>query len=348
VALVDQLRTAARQWAVKGRDPGLLWRGDIAEEARKFRTRYKGPLSDIERAFLDSVVHHERAAQRRTRALVIGGFALLSMVVVGAISLAVIFQRASVREEHQNAEIMRQNAEITKQKQALEDQLALAKQLKEERIQAEVDRQRALAQTDVVTASKAQLVEENRRLRNERDTARKDAAEAETASRAAKEAARNASRERDQAADTTRSAKAEAAAAKREAARLRGEVEHLRKAALTVPRPTPVLLVSRTGPVTVAPRAVTRIRGMTQVIVESMDGSMPRTVDAKLCIDTAGRVRTVGVLTKLEPMTKRKLTALLEDWAYSPYRQHGAAVPVCFTITLFMTHSRDELARNSP
>jgi hypothetical protein len=47
-------------------------------------------------------------------------------------------------------------------------------------------------------------------------------------------------------------------------------------------------------------------------------------------------------------MTKRKLTALLEDWAYSPYRQHGAAVPVCSTITLFMTHSRDELARNSP
>jgi len=31
--LVDQLRTAARQWQTKGRDPGLLWRGDTADEA---------------------------------------------------------------------------------------------------------------------------------------------------------------------------------------------------------------------------------------------------------------------------------------------------------------------------
>ncbi len=348
VALVDQLRTAARQWAVKGRDPGLLWRGDVAEEASKFRTRYKGPLSDLERAFLDSVVHHERAAQRRTRARVIGGFALLSMVVVGAISLAVVFQRASVREEHQNAKIMRQNAEITKQKQELENQLALAKQLKEERIQAEVDRQRALAQTDVVTVIKAQLAEENRRLRNERDTARKDADEAGRASREAQEAARQARSERDQAADTTRSARAEAATANREAAKLRRAVQHLRKAALAASRRAPVLLAARTGPVTVAPKAVTRIRGTTQVMVEPMDGQLPRTVEAKLCIDTAGRVNTADVLTELDPTTKMKLTNMLEDWAYSPYHQHGTAVPVCFTIPLLMTRSRDELASASP
>ena len=55
-ALVDQLHTAARQWQQKGRDPGVLWRGEAADEAQKFRKRYKGPLSDVERAFLDEVV----------------------------------------------------------------------------------------------------------------------------------------------------------------------------------------------------------------------------------------------------------------------------------------------------
>ena len=44
-ALIDQLRTAARQWNAKGRSPDLLWRGDTADEAKKFKKRYKGPLS---------------------------------------------------------------------------------------------------------------------------------------------------------------------------------------------------------------------------------------------------------------------------------------------------------------
>src|SRR5690606_23619313 len=59
--LVDQLRTAARQWNAKGRSPDLLWRGDTAEEAKKFRRRYKGPLSDVEEAFLDEIILYEQA-----------------------------------------------------------------------------------------------------------------------------------------------------------------------------------------------------------------------------------------------------------------------------------------------
>jgi hypothetical protein len=46
-AIIDSLRTAARQWAAKGRSSDLLWRGDTADEAKKFRRRYKGPLSEI-------------------------------------------------------------------------------------------------------------------------------------------------------------------------------------------------------------------------------------------------------------------------------------------------------------
>jgi hypothetical protein len=131
-ALVDQLRTAARQWAAKGRDPGLLWRGDTAEEATRFRKRYKGPRSDLERGFLDAVVALGLRAARRRRAAVIAGFAILSLVVVGAMSVAVIFQRASARDQLQSAKIAASNRQ-------LEEQLAVIRQRERERDTAKAE-----------------------------------------------------------------------------------------------------------------------------------------------------------------------------------------------------------------
>jgi serine/threonine protein kinase len=64
-ALVDQLRDDARQWQARKFDVGLLWRGDAATEARQLRARYPGPLSDVERGFLDAVVRHAIAQARR-------------------------------------------------------------------------------------------------------------------------------------------------------------------------------------------------------------------------------------------------------------------------------------------
>ena len=93
-ALVDQLRTAARQWHQKGRDPGVLWRGEAAEEAKKFRKRYKGPLSDVERGFLDEVLSYETATIRRRRAAVIGGFVALGAIVVATMIALVVIQRS--------------------------------------------------------------------------------------------------------------------------------------------------------------------------------------------------------------------------------------------------------------
>ena len=73
-ALIDQLRTASRQWAQKGRSPDLLWRGETADEAKKLKKRYKGPLSDVERSFLDEVIAYEGAVQRRRKLLTVVGF----------------------------------------------------------------------------------------------------------------------------------------------------------------------------------------------------------------------------------------------------------------------------------
>ena len=112
-ALVDQLRTAARQWHTKGRNSGLLWRGDTADEAKKFRKRYKGSLSDVERAFLDEVVHEMHAQARRRRIGVIIGFALLSAIVVAAMVALVIIQQSQTEAKEQAilAEVAKKEAE---------------------------------------------------------------------------------------------------------------------------------------------------------------------------------------------------------------------------------------------
>ena len=217
VVLVEQLRGAARQWAAKGRDAGLLWRGESAEEAKRFRIRYKGPLSDVERGFLDAVVYQEQASQRRRRALIIGGFTLLSLVVVGAMSLAVVFQRASVRDK-------KQTAEINLQKQNAEQQLALAQQRERERDKAEEARKKADAVIGVKDSElrdrARQLALANDELQVALNQSRENEALAKKSKRRAERAAREAERSRK-----------EAVSSRDEAERRRKEAEDLRDVA---------------------------------------------------------------------------------------------------------------------
>jgi eukaryotic-like serine/threonine-protein kinase len=142
-ALVDQLRVAARQWQQKGRDAGLLWRGDTADEAKKFRKRYKGPLSDIERAFLDAVVHQQQAAARRRRVAVIAGFVTLSGLVVAAVVIALYFQSA-----HKKMAKLTEAAESAHRE--TQTQLAEVQKKEEERRIEEQQRLRAEAEKKVV------------------------------------------------------------------------------------------------------------------------------------------------------------------------------------------------------
>nr|MBA2544642.1 AAA family ATPase [Deltaproteobacteria bacterium] len=113
-ALVDQLRQASRQWHGKDQDSGLLWRGDMADEAKKFRKRYKGSLTDVERGFLDAVVELEISAARKKRRGIIAGFIVLSGIVVAAMIMAVVFQR--------------KNAEATRLKGVAESERVVAEQ----------------------------------------------------------------------------------------------------------------------------------------------------------------------------------------------------------------------------
>jgi hypothetical protein len=187
--LVDQLRIAARQWQAKNFDTGLLWRGDSALEARKFRARYKGPLSDVERGFLDAVIHYDAAQARRRRTAIIAGFATLSLIVVATMVLLVIVQksRTAARDNESKA--------IAAQRVA-EERLDQKEKADRAREAAQVAQQAAEQKTEVITEEKkvvdTQLTESKEDLIKERDTANANALAAERAARRAEDNERKA------------------------------------------------------------------------------------------------------------------------------------------------------------
>jgi serine/threonine protein kinase len=183
-ALVDQLRVAARQWQAKKFDVGLLWRGDSAAEARKFRVRYKGPLSDVERGFLDAVIHYDAAQLRRRRTAIIAGFSTLSAVVIAMMVLLVVVQnsRTAAKDKEAEAVAARQTAE----------------QRLDQKVKADAAREVAERATKVAQQETQVVVEEKKKvdteldkskedLIKERDTANASALDAERAKRRAEE-----------------------------------------------------------------------------------------------------------------------------------------------------------------
>ncbi|HEX3758105.1 MAG TPA: protein kinase [Kofleriaceae bacterium] len=183
-ALVDQLRVAARQWQAKKFDVGLLWRGDSAAEARKFRTRYKGPLSDVERGFLDAVIHFDAAQARRRRTAIIAGFTGLSAVVIAMMVLLFVVQKSRTAAKDKEAE-----AVAARQ---------VAEQRLDQKVKADAAREAAERETKVVQQEKQVITQQKavvdvaldkskEDLIKERDTANANALDAERAKRRAEE-----------------------------------------------------------------------------------------------------------------------------------------------------------------
>jgi len=109
-AFREQLRAAARQWHSRGRDEGLLWRGEAMEEARIWRARHADNLPPNEQQFLDAVFALANRAERFRRVAVVGTIALLSFVIaLGAVALVQV-RRAEKRALEQ-AEVARREAE---------------------------------------------------------------------------------------------------------------------------------------------------------------------------------------------------------------------------------------------
>jgi hypothetical protein len=214
-AIIDQLRTAARQWQQKGRSPDLLWRGETADEAKKLKKRYKGPLSDVERAFLDEVISYELAVQRRKRLLTVVGFTGLTILMIAAMVTAVVIQRRGQEAKH--------NAEVAQQAKAVAEESLAALQKKEhERELAEADKAKAEAAKQVVDVKLDQSQEDLAKKNQELMAALDESKAAEE--RAQAEKARAEENER-----RAEKAQGEAEAAKDEILIQKGTVEALLK-----------------------------------------------------------------------------------------------------------------------
>ena len=211
-----------------------MWRGDVAAEAGKLRARYKGPLSDIERGFLDAVVAYTAARVRRRRRALIGGFAALSLIVVATMVLLVIIQKARelAQDNAHQAQIAQRSAEAAGQearRQRDEAQRNLDERIAAEQRAAEAARAKRVLDLEL-RKSKEQLI-------RERDNATESAAQAVRAQRRAEVSARvaaAANRETQAAqAQTVRANRELAAALAKEQARVQQLNDRLGSAPIT-------------------------------------------------------------------------------------------------------------------
>ncbi len=179
-AFLEQLRTASRQWQAKGQQSDLVWRGELAEEAERFKRRYRGPLGDAQQGFLEAVVELKGRQARQRRTLTVGGVTFLVLLLVAS-GVALVTIRGARDEAQEQATVAkaaeaeaRQNQEKAEAKE--KERAAAAAQAAEAAKNAEAKRAEAeKAKEDLVKAL------------NESEAARRRAAEAE--SRAGKNAA---------------------------------------------------------------------------------------------------------------------------------------------------------------
>ncbi|MCY1002861.1 protein kinase [Myxococcus sp. MISCRS1] len=168
-AFLEQLRAAARQWQAKGRDGGLLWRGEMADEARRFQRRYRGELPQSQRAFLDAVGAQAKRLARVKRAFIVGAVALVSMLFAAAAVALVFIREAQQEAEHQaiialRAEATARNAEFLAKRSEAEAQERLAEvRAKEEdrraaQSRAEEANERVEATNETLVLRNAELV----------------------------------------------------------------------------------------------------------------------------------------------------------------------------------------------
>ncbi|WP_437665632.1 nSTAND1 domain-containing NTPase [Sorangium sp. So ce1182] len=109
-----RVRPAAKQWEASGCADGLLWRGEAAEEARRWQKR-QGPAAGAQQGarearYLAAVVALGERERRRRRQVVAVLFGALSLVVLLVSALAVQSKRAAERAEAERAEAERSAA----------------------------------------------------------------------------------------------------------------------------------------------------------------------------------------------------------------------------------------------
>jgi hypothetical protein len=177
-AFLEQLRTAARQWHANSRDSGLLWGGELVEEARRFQRRYQGELPEVQQDFLEAIFSQAVRATRRKRALVVGSIVFLSLLVAASAVALVVIRKEQERAERNEADA---RAELERRRQAEER----AKQNLEQ-LQAEMERRQEAQRKEQeiknqLVKALAEVKEANEHLTQARDRAESESKKARRA-----------------------------------------------------------------------------------------------------------------------------------------------------------------------
>jgi hypothetical protein len=102
---LSRLRHAAREWEAGGRSEDLLWRGQAAEGAKRWRELYSGELAPGEERYLRAVIGLAERARQRRRGMAAGAITMLAAFAVVVSFLAIRASRAAAwaREEAASA-----------------------------------------------------------------------------------------------------------------------------------------------------------------------------------------------------------------------------------------------------
>jgi serine/threonine protein kinase len=148
----DQITAIAKQWDARARPAGLLWRGETADEARRWRRRYRGPLPRVASEYLDAVSALATRAARTRQMLTLGALAFLGLlVVVGSVALV------SIRTAERNAIAAAKQARTSEQQARENEQKARAAEIEAQDAKQDALQQLEVAQAKSIEAMLAQL-----------------------------------------------------------------------------------------------------------------------------------------------------------------------------------------------
>ncbi|MFN0247763.1 MAG: protein kinase domain-containing protein [Kofleriaceae bacterium] len=179
-SFVAQLAATAKQWATRGKPAGLLWRGDAAEEARRWYMLKKRELGPREEAFIDAVLALGRRGKRMRRVVLIAAFVVLGGIAAGA-SVMLLSVRQAREEADRNAEKAQQSE--AKVKQQLADVQAAKEAMEKANAEREKATQLATSTGAALAMSKEELAAKNAELEKTLEEAKDARTKAESATR---------------------------------------------------------------------------------------------------------------------------------------------------------------------
>ncbi len=125
---LEQIRTAAKQWDSKGHPSGLLWRGEAADEAKRWHQRYRGRLAPLQETYLAAVIALAVRTARHKRLFVASTISFLSLLVVAA---AVALVQIGNAKHRASKEAIRANLAVQQVREQVDELQEKERQRKE-------------------------------------------------------------------------------------------------------------------------------------------------------------------------------------------------------------------------